>query len=1298
VHSDRLVRPWLEGPTLAELALPLTDLTPFVHLLRVLEKAHARGLLHLNLKPQNLVLTAAGLQPVDFGLARFSRVRGRLAEVPAEDVLYLAPEVTGLVRAEVGPEADLYAVGALLFEALTGAPPFSGSTASEVLRASLVEAISCPNPVIERLLARSPRDRYNSARQAWQDLEALLAGRPPVARPSSGLAAPAFVGRERELSLLRDRPVAIVVGEAGMGKTRLLQEVGYTHYSSARPGPRPLQLFAGLIDELLRSADWPRLRDELGAYCGLLAWAFPELQPVLGPPSEATTVAPGQLAAALVRLVHSLEGACIALDDLQWADEVSLEALRKLAADPSPFVRVVAACRPFADLPVPATLRLEALDGLASQALLESMAGTLDDARASDLCELAGGTPLLLVEGLRGSWQRTQVRVGEGGAELLARRLDAFRAPVLESVAVLGEHASAPAVAFVLEEDPSEGLEEARRAGLLWREAGGVYHFAHDRLRETVLERLETPTRLHERAAVFHEEVGEPGPAALHWLAAGERERAAPLALQAARDCRARLDHATALEFYALCEAPDAEVAECLRLAGRRREAVERAERGLARATTPLEQARLLYIQGQAVQDMDDVLRARGLLTAALERLQVLGPKLPLWKLLFPLRTGTPRQQASEEVALTLQIANLLAHVLTDSGEHIQSLSLVRQVAHIVCKHPDAPQAGLVVATISCFQLMVGARGAALETARHARALLHSSDLYTRGRGRARASMIEWARPALSCTLRITSQFVDELQRASCDPWETSVARFVYGLHLTACGRLAEAQALGRELVRGAREAEDRLFLSLGLSLWAQASYGDIPLELVEAELHQPSTSAFQKTQLHLAGALAALRQNDPQRARELLAFPGGARDPGPQDTAMRNLGRAVASRLCGELTGDESYFREARHFVRKVLSPFTSWFLITRLPALREAGLLAAARGHTARARKLLDEAVSLATRADAWYEAAQSRLAWGRIGLVLGWEGAEEALERARHELRQMGATWLVDSPAVDPVQHVLDWGRTLAVEPSRVEEACRELPEVSRFFESVAEAATLNASREERQALARLEVQRQEEELRALFGAAGVGLVVVADGVVVEENETFRSWAGGSWVGRPIPGVGEHELPSGLLSRWTSADGRLYTVTLVVQLEQLEEAQAASRASREARMERLRARLAGLGVELGRLGLVGGEKLDLPVVLDRPLPSLTARTLQRLLQEALANARRHAAGFEVRVSVRCEGDWVVGSVEDDGPGFDPSLVSSRMGVRGMQWRARFCGGECTVESAPGKGAAVRFRLPLR
>lgn len=126
--------------------------------------------------------------------------------------------------------------------------------------------------------------------------------------------------------------------------------------------------------------------------------------------------------------------------------------------------------------------------------------------------------------------------------------------------------------------------------------------------------------------------------------------------------------------------------------------------------------------------------------------------------------------------------------------------------------------------------------------------------------------------------------------------------------------------------------------------------------------------------------------------------------------------------------------------------------------------------------------------------------------------------------------------------------------------------------------------------------------------------------------------------------------------------------------------------------------------LGLRNALRGLVASvardARLDVTPEIDTSLPALTAEqelVIYRVAQEALTNALRHAEADALRFTLRADGGELVLAVEDDGRGFEPRLAANGSGLRGMRERALLVRGRLQVETAPGRGTAVRLRMPV-
>jgi predicted ATPase/signal transduction histidine kinase/CheY-like chemotaxis protein len=376
-----------------------------VSIANALGEVHRRGVVHRDVKPHNVLVDAARTEVklIDFGIATQRARReepGIRAAEGANDELsgtlaYMAPEQTGRMNRDVDARADLYALGATLYEMLTGELPFSATSVAELLHAhsartapppherapsrGIPEAVSA---IVAKLMSKSPEQRYQTGNGAAWDL-----ARAAQALEQEGAVAPfalgerdwedrirkpsRLFGRDAELAALSaaldascrgEVAFTLVAGPSGVGKSALvyaLREQARERRAIFAPGKfdllqrgTPYTALAQALRSVVRrrladpTEELARFREAWQAAAGLngriLIDLIPELAHLLEAPPPLIEVGPLEAQLRFQRTMQQFLRATataehplvLFLDDLQWADPASLSLLQEIAADP----------------------------------------------------------------------------------------------------------------------------------------------------------------------------------------------------------------------------------------------------------------------------------------------------------------------------------------------------------------------------------------------------------------------------------------------------------------------------------------------------------------------------------------------------------------------------------------------------------------------------------------------------------------------------------------------------------------------------------------------------------------------------------------------------------------------------------------------------------------------------------------------------------------------------------------------------------------------------------------------------
>ncbi len=547
-----------------------------IQTLQALAYLHRRGILHRDLKPDNVLVTGGRVRLLDFGLSvPLEQATGRTGTVA-----YMAPETLRQSTSTV--ESDLYSVGVIAYELFAGELPFDKIDAI-LLEPPDMERVKAPTSlklVIERLLLKDPMDRYRSAADVIRVLRRTsnILSPDDVSVRESFLQAAPFVGRETEMDRLQaalDSAVDgrgsmwLVGGESGIGKTRLLEELRLRGLMQGLPVLRgqavdgvglPYQLWR---EPLRRLALLVEL-DDLEA--SILKPLIPDIARLLGRPVADVVRLRGQAEhERLVRVIVSLlkrQPCVLLLEDLQWCDE-SLEPLRHLRdmAHEWPIL-IVSSYRSDEAPHLPETVGIENiihLDRLAPadiNRLAVSMIGpAAERTEVLDLLQReTEGNVFFLVEVIRTLAEETGQleRIGQttlpdsvftaGVAQLVQRRLDrvpVWARPLLNLAAVAGRTVD-PRVLRVLAAgvDLDSWFVVCSEAAVLEVQAE-EWRFVHDKLREALLDELPERAHLHRAVAEAIEQAYSDDPVYAdvlveHWHQAGDLDKEVEQMLRAA--------------------------------------------------------------------------------------------------------------------------------------------------------------------------------------------------------------------------------------------------------------------------------------------------------------------------------------------------------------------------------------------------------------------------------------------------------------------------------------------------------------------------------------------------------------------------------------------------------------------------------------------------------------------------------------------------------------------------------------------------------------------------------------------
>jgi serine/threonine protein kinase/tetratricopeptide (TPR) repeat protein len=533
---------------------------------------------------------------------------------------------------------------------------------------------------------------------------------------------------------------------------------------------------------------------------------------------------------------------------------------------------------------------------------------------------------------------------------------------------------------------------------------------------------------------------------AYHFDAAGESSRAFPYALAMAEQARAQYALEIAEQLYRIAErgAEKADQAtryqvakslgEVLMLRGRYPDAEPRFKSAYALTTNTVERAQMEANLAELAFKCGDMKTA----TEATERaLRMLGNRVPHWSATFlfcllwevvvqALHTLLPRWflarrtlDGAEKQLLTVRLNNRLAYCywfgkgkIPCLWTHLRGMNL----AELYSSTLELAQAYSVHAPVMSL-VPYFSRGIAY--AQKAFDIYKSlGDLLGQAQSQNFLGLVLYAASRYEEALE-KCRAAERLLERTGDLWEVNIVRY----HASNCnyrlGNLSDAVAESRRIHQSGLELGDIQATGICLDVWAPASGGKVPMEVLQTELQRQRADIQVTVQVMFAEGVRLLMLNRPEEAAAVFEKAHQRAENAGLFSAWTVPHRswlATALRRQAEKcdpTDRLPLLKRAKKVARRALRVARTFQ--NDLPhALRESGLIAAMQGNTRQARAYLDESLEVADRQKARFEHAQTLLARGRVGLKAGWPGAQEEIDAAQQALHSLGADFVLQVPS--------------------------------------------------------------------------------------------------------------------------------------------------------------------------------------------------------------------------------------------------------------------------------------------
>ncbi|NUQ66398.1 MAG: response regulator, partial [Pirellulales bacterium] len=575
------------------------------------------------------------------------------------------------------------------------------------------------------------------------------------------------------------------------------------------------------------------------------------------------------------------------------------------------------------------------------------------------------------------------------------------------------------------------------------RPDGAECALVHDQIRAGLLSRL-TPQRrcdLHYRIArdLQREQPGRVFDLAYHFDAAGRSAQALPYALAAAEQARRQHSLEIAEQQYRIAQRGQSSadrptkyriregLGEVLMLRGRYEEAKQVFLAAAAVAEGDHARAQIKGKLGELDFKRGDMQSAT---VAFEEALRLLGhsypPKMPLgilallWEalvqaahtLLPRLFVGRRKETPSETELLRLRLHSRLAYAYWFTRGKIPTFVVHLHGMNLAERYAPTLELAQIYSEHAMGMTPFGLFARGLAYAKKSLEIRRSlGDLWGQGQSLSFYGCVLYSASRFAEALEKCREAVRLLERTG-DYWEVHIARYQIAASLYRLGDLRAAMEEARRMHKSGLELGEEQASGISLDVWAMASGGQVPEEILAQELARDRVDAQGKAQVLLAQGVQSTACGNHGAAVDALekSLVEGNRLGMPNAYTAPGLAwLATALRRCAEsASGLTPYTRDrllaqAEHIARQAVRRGRR--LTNDLPhALREYALVRAMRGNLRGVRRLLDRSLAVARRQQACYERAETLLAYGRLGQELGWPHADQQVRDAEALLRKL------------------------------------------------------------------------------------------------------------------------------------------------------------------------------------------------------------------------------------------------------------------------------------------------------